>query len=229
MNKQILVIGAHPDDEIIGLGGTLAKHLAQGDKVVSIIFTDGHGARIEGEITPNDLLIIENRKKAAEIASSTLGAKAVHIGDFADQMLDTYPMLQLVKFIEKFLNIYNPDIVYTHHFGDANYDHQMVFKASVAALRPNPNANLKAIYCYPTASSTEWGAPFQNNAFVPNHFVNITDFWPTKERALIAYQAEMRNYPHPRSIQGIKEASQYWGKLTQVPLAEAFSVFRQIL
>ncbi len=221
--KNVLVIGAHPDDEIIGLGGTLRRHVEAGDSVFAHLLTDGHSSRESDADSA-----MEKRNSAAEKSAGVIGFQDITFDSFADQMLDTESILKVVQSIENVAKKVKPDVVYFHHRGDANVDHQVVFKACVTAFR-STGANFPSeMYCYETLSSTEWGAPFPESAFVPNYFVDISKTLETKLKAMKCYDDELRDYPHPRSEMGIQQAAQRWGKIIGCDAAEAFVIFRKI-
>lgn len=218
---NILVIGAHPDDEVLGLGGTLAMHVASGDHVSVLSLTNGEDSRdsVKDEV-------ISERLKAFEKSCKIIGIHQWSVGEFKDQHLDTYPLVSIVKKIEHFSQTVNPDIVYIHHSGDLNCDHQIAYKAGITAFRPVGSQYPSLLLTYNTPSSTEWGGPV--NQFEPNYFVDISDFIQIKLEALSAYEMEMRQFPHPRSSQMISSTAAYYGSHINVSYAEAFSIVRQI-
>lgn len=220
--KNVLVVGAHPDDEVLGLGGTIAKHASNGDEVSVLILTDGHSSRKDG----SDQKIIEKRKEALHQCCEVLGVKNVWLKDFPDQGLDTVPITNIVKCIEEYAGKIRPDIAYIHHRGDLNFDHQVAFQASITAFRPLGSYPVE-IYSFETFSSTEWGEPFEKT-FIPNHFVNTTDFQTIKEKAIKCYQEELRPYPHPRSTEAIEVFARKWGTVIGVTYAESFVLIRSV-
>lgn len=220
---SVLVVVAHPDDESIGMAGTIAKHSNEGDKVFGIYLTNGVESR------QKDLKKIKARKLAADLAAKEIGLEWIGKYDFPDNALDSVPLLDIVKVIEEVKFKVRPSIVYTHHFGDLNIDHQITFKAIMTAFRPQPNEKCKEIRTFETASSTEYGVYGNQNIFVPNLFVNIENFWIKKEIALKHYKMEMHKKPHARSIDSLNHLSKLRGMSVGVNRAEAFHVVRKII
>ncbi len=178
--KKILVVGAHPDDEIIGLGGTLRKHVLNGDEVYAHILTDGHSSRSDYNLSADVKTTMARRNEAAEKSAEIIGLKDIFLEPLPDQALDTIPLVDLVKTIERVASQVKPDIVFMHHRGDANMDHQVVFKAGITAFRSVGSQFAPEVYCYETLSSTEWGAPFAESYFIPNYFVDISETLETE-------------------------------------------------
>lgn len=217
--NNILVVCAHPDDETLGLGGTLALHSNDGSKIFVLIFTDGQFARnktSEG--------IIE-RQAQAKKACAILGIKQVKFLNYEDQMLDKIPLVDLTSQIESIIKNFKPDIVYTHFWGDSNQDHRRLFEASLIAVRPVSNSKVRRFICFETPSSTEWG----NDTFKPNLFVKINDTINKKINAVKQYKNELQQFPHPRSIEALTNRAHYWGSSSGVNYAEAFFIFREII
>lgn len=221
---KVLVIAAHPDDELLGLGGTLARHVHQGDEVFVLILTDGQSSRT----AIPDKEVIALRKKAALEASLVLGVKELYIENLPDQGLDTVPLVDIVKTIEGYMRKIRPDTVYLHHSGDLNKDHQIAFEAGITASRPTGDFYPNTILSYETFSSTEWAPPSPDKSFLPNYFVDIGNYFQLKMDAITKYRAEIREFPHPRSPEAIKAAAIRWGSLINVNFAEAFMLIRKI-
>ena len=213
---KILVIAAHPDDEVLGCGATIAKHVQEGNKVQVVFLGDGFSSRDDGD----------NRDNSAESASKVLGCEAPVFLDFPDNQLDTIALLDIVKKIEKVVDDFQPSIIYTHYFGDLNIDHQITHKAVMTACRPQPNFCVKEIYSFETLSATHWQSPSMKNVFNPNYFVGVSDFMDKKIKALQCYDNEMREAPHARSYESVENLSKFRGSLVGVKNAEAFCVER---
>lgn len=216
---KVLVIAAHPDDEVLGCGGTIARHVAAGDDVKVVFFTDGVGSRDAGDAAV--------RSEAANKASDILCFRFWVIGPFADQRMDDVAFLDIVKKMETYLYDAAPDIIYTHHGGDLNFDHRIVHQATMTAFRPQPGSTVKAIYAYEVPSSTEWASD-TFPAFRPNHFVDVSGFMDQKLAALQAYEEELREFPHPRSIEAAKALAAWRGASVGLHAAEAFMTVRSI-
>lgn len=224
--NSILVIAAHPDDEVYSMGGTIAKLSAQGHEVHVLIVTDGCTAQYAGR--PDLPEIIERKHAEALEAGRLLGVKGVHFGTFPDMRLDTIPHVELNRLLEETVDAIQPDTVYTHFYADVNLDHQMVYRSTLVAVRPVPNQCVRKLYCYQTPSSTEWTPQLAQTAFLPNTMVDITGFEDAKERAVLAYQTEARPYPHPRSPQYIRETDRARGLQWGLAPSEAFMLMREI-
>lgn len=222
--ESILVIAAHPDDETIGCGGTITKHVENGDNVHVLFMSYGVGSRNDSEYKQE----VAKRITSAEQALILLGVKNHTILDNPDNKFDTLPMLGLAQQIENILAKTQPTIVYTHHGSDLNIDHRITFQAALTALRPQPGNTCKAIYCFEINSSTEWSAPALGPSFQPNYYVNIAEHIDAKKQALLAYNSEMHEYPHTRSIDAITALAQVRGSSVGVPYAEAFMIIRKI-
>lgn len=221
MTENVLVVAAHPDDEVIGCGGTIARHAESGDKIHIVLLADGVSSRGgSGGLKER----IQSAVKAAEI----LGAEEPIIKNLPDNRLDTLPLLDIVKELEKIVSRINPTIVYTHHGGDLNIDHQVTYKAILTACRPLPSIGLKGIYTFETLSSTEWGDFVNNQCFTPNYFVNISSTLDKKLLALKCYDDEMRPFPHARSYEAVKKIAGLRGAQNGFEAAEAFCVIRQL-
>jgi LmbE family N-acetylglucosaminyl deacetylase len=224
MSRQVLAIAAHPDDETYGLGGTIARHVQQGDYVSVLILTDGVTARHNAT---------ELQQVVARKACAALGVDDVRFAGLPDQRLDALPLLQVVRPIQELFVELQPQVIYTHHRGDANQDHRAVFAATLVAVRPFVGNPAQRVLCYEMASSTEWGAPYAEWAFVPNVFVDISVTLETKMRAVEAYrgtfQSEVRPFPHPRSPEAVRICAQQRGVSVGMQAAEAFVLFRELV
>lgn len=216
--KKVLVVVAHPDDEIIGCGGTIARHVKNGEIVQVVFLADGFGARDNGV----------DRSKPASDAAIFLGCNPPIFLNLPDNQLDTLPLLDIVKKVESIVSRYKPDIIYTHYFGDLNIDHQITHRAVITACRPEPGFSVKELYSFEVLSATHWQSQSMGLSFVPNYFVNISDYIELKIRALHIYDEEMRNHPHIRSYNSLENLSKFRGSLVGVENAEAFYVERLI-
>jgi N-acetylglucosamine malate deacetylase 1 len=219
-SQTILVLCAHPDDETLGLGGTLASHVEEGDNVHVMIFADGQFGR------DNSDKGILKRKEQSKKACSILGVKQVKFLNYPDQKLEKIELTELSSKIEIWINKLKPTIVYTHYWGDVNQDHRRVFDASIIACRPQISSSIKELICFETPSSTDMGNFHMK--FNPNYFVNIDKVFLKKIRALKQYKSELGNFPHPRSIEGIENRAKFWGQTIGVKKAEAFFILRKI-
>lgn len=221
MSKTVLVVAAHSDDETIGCGGTIARHVAEGDEVHLLFMTDGVGSR---EALDEDA---KARLSAAHHAAQILGVSTTTNLSFPDNRMDSVPLLDIVKEIEAKISKIAPEVVYTHHLGDLNVDHQVTHKAVITACRPQPGFCVKEIYAFEVLSSTEWQSP-SLLPFVPNVFIDIADYLPIKMQALEAYAEEMREAPHTRSFQHLEVLAKHRGYSFGVHAAEALMLVRKL-
>jgi LmbE family N-acetylglucosaminyl deacetylase len=222
MSRRVLVVAAHTDDEALGCGGTIAKHVAQGDIVCAVFLADGVSSR-QG-VTEQEQLA---RNAAARQAQRALGIKDSFELGFPDNRMDTIPMLDIVQKLEHVVRTTKPEIIYTHHYGDLNIDHRLTHQAVITACRPAPESTVKEIYAFEVPSSTEWSFG-QFTPFMPTLYVNIEDHLDSKLLALEAYDLEMRSEPHPRSYKNVKQLASVRGACVGLLYAEAFSVIRCI-
>lgn len=220
--KSVLVIVAHADDEALGCGGVIAKHVAEGFRVHVIFLADGVSSRQQA-----DKYKIVSREKAAKAALNILGVTSFSFLGFPDNKMDGVPILNIVQSIERISKKIKASTVYTHFHGDLNIDHKITHQAVMTVFRPQPNQSVKEIYGFEVISSTGWQAP-QNNPFVPNHFIDIQKYLITKLRALKAYQEEMRPSPHARSMKHAEHLAGHRGHSVGLKAAEAFVVYRQL-
>ena len=223
MTKSVLVIAAHPDDDVLGCGGTIARHVNEGDNVSILLLADGEGAR--GSSTH-----VEARKHNCISAAACLGVSQndVIFCNFADNQMDSVALLDIIKVIEGVASKIEPEIIYTHHHGDLNIDHVLTHKAVMTAFRPMPDQSVKAIYGYEVLSSSGWASPYSDSIFTPQHYVDISSVWDKKLKALEEYDREMRPFPHARSFEAVEAQAIYRGSMMGLQRAEAFSVIRQI-
>jgi len=218
MNK-ILVIGAHSDDEALGCAGTIAKHVSQGDEVHFLFMTDGVGSRL---IRANEA---KERLTTAQKAADILGVKSFKNLNFPDNKMDSISLLDVVKQIEIQIENIQPDVIYTHHIGDLNIDHQITHKAVMTACRPQPGYCVKEIYVFEVLSSTEWQTPGYL-PFLPNVYVDISDQIEIKHKVLEIYSDEMHQSPHSRNIENVIRLNALRGSAVGVSSAEAFMSVR---
>ncbi len=226
---KILVVAAHPDDEILGCGGTIARHIQQGDQVSIVILAEGVTSRAKQRSVELDSEKLQELANASLLAGFALGVKDISLHDFPDNRMDTIAMLDVVKLIEVHIERLHPDLVYTHHAGDVNLDHRVIYQAVITACRPQPGHSVKTILCFETVSSTEWQPALGRMEFSPNWFVDISNTLPIKMQALSHYESELRPWPHPRSLQTIEYLARWRGTMIGVEAAEAFELARHIL
>ena len=225
---RVLAVAAHPDDETLGVGGTIARYSEQGDEVWVCILTEGVTSR-HRQVDRQ----VELKKECALKACQILGVRKVVFCDLPDQRLDALPLLDVIRQIEHCVGAFRPDVVYTHFKEDLNQDHRIAFQATMVATRPFGANTVKRLLCYETASSTEWAAPFAGSIFAPNVFVDISSTLDRKIRAMQQYANtyvnEVRPYPHPRSYEAIEIHAKRYGVVVGVQAAEAFMLVRELL
>jgi LmbE family N-acetylglucosaminyl deacetylase len=224
---RVCAIVAHPDDEVLGPGGTLIGHADRGDEVAVLILGEGFASR-GGPQDKVDRAIKELRR-AAEKAAEVMGVSRLDLHNLPDNRFDTVPLLEVTKSVEAFVLDFQPQVIYTHHGDDLNLDHQITSRAVLTALRPLPEAFWREILFFETASSTEYNARDAARAFVPNVWVDVSAALDRKVAALAAYESEIREYPHPRSREGVVLAARERGMRVGLPAAEAFYQVRRLI
>ncbi len=253
MGNNVAVVAAHPDDEVLGCGGTIARHSRAGDDVHVLILAEGITSRSAENDHETDLGELSQLAEAARHAGDVLGVNSLTLEHFADNRLDSYDRLDLIKRVEAFFAAHAPAVVYTHHGGDLNVDHRRVHQAVVTAARPLPRSPIERVLGFEVVSSTEWqpagsATPFLPNwvlgfevvsstewqpagsatPFLPNWFVDISETLKLKLEALDAYSGEMRDWPHARSIKAVEHLARWRGSMVGSAAAEAFVLAREV-
>ena len=229
MSQNILVVAAHPDDEVLGCGGTIARHADRGDKVTILLASEGatsRGSKRDQHKYKHELDCLAG---SAKLSSDILGAsELIHLG-LPDNRLDSLDLLDVVKHIEDVSSTVQPDLVYVHHSGDLNIDHRILNQAVLTAFRPLPSSKNITLLAYEVSSSTEWQPPSSSfSSFWPNWYVDITDQWERKLKALNVYQQEMRPWPHSRSCEAVEHLARLRGSQIGRHYAEAFTLLRNV-
>ena len=224
-NETVLVCAAHPDDEVLGCGGAIARHAARGDAVHILILSQGLFSR-DGQA---DSEALESLRGAARRSAAVLGAAGITFGDFPDNRMDEVARLDVTKLIEESIGRLAPSIVYTHHPVDLNVDHVRVHECVSVACRPLPGSSVRDLRFFEVASSSEWRPPGNGSAFQANLFVDIGVFLEKKLEALRAYGSEMRPWPHARSLEAVEHLARWRGASAGLEAAEAFVIGRQIV
>ena len=228
--KVVAVIASHPDDEMLGCGGTINKHIENGDLVHVLIVSEGLTSRDKTrDINKRGEQLSELANIAIQ-ANKCVKSTSVDFLSMPDNRMDSVDLLDIVKEIEGFKQKYNPEIVYTHHASDVNIDHQKVHEAVITACRPIPGESVRQILCFETLSSTEWQPPMSKQPFVPNYFNVLSDEnMQNKIKALKVYDCEMREFPHARSIKTVESLATLRGSTVGMEYAESFIVARIIV
>ncbi len=226
--ESVLVVAAHPDDEVLGCGGTIARLVREGWNVHIAILGEGITSRYDSpENADKDLL--KQLHARSQTAGDILGVKGISLYNLPDNRFDTVPLLDIVKIVEKAVDSIKPRIIYTHCGGDLNIDHTLVHRAVLTATRPISTCPVKDIYAFEVPSSTEWAFSQLEPEFCPNVFVDITDTLDQKIRAMQCYESESRLFPHPRSPEALRAIAQSRGAMIGKEYAEAFSLIRSVV
>lgn len=220
---RVLVIAAHPDDEVYGVGGTMARLAQEGHEVYTLVVTDGSSTQY-----PSDTARAQAKIRECRRANEVLGVKEVLFGGLPDMRLDSVPHVEVNAVIHRTITTLQPEWVFTQHCGDVNLDHHAVFASTLVACRPYPGQHVKKVFAYEVGSSTEWAAPRVENAFLPNVFFDISDTIELKLRAVQEYATELREYPHPRSARAVRAYAEGRGVSVGIPFAEAFVLVRAL-
>jgi len=217
-----LVIGAHPDDEVLGAGGTIARLAAEGHEVDAALLCESSSPRYGDGM-------VQVLKEKAELSARILGIEEVVFYDFSNVRTNCIPMTEMQKAVTECLKRFRPNWVFTHHRADVHVDHQMVFKATIEAARSYAGCFVEQMLCYEIPSSTEWAPPFPDTAFLPNVFYDIESTIGKKTEALSVYKSELREYPHPRSLKAIYKYALRWGlRVGLERYVEPFELIRDI-
>lgn len=224
---NVLVIAAHPDDEVLGCGGTIARLAAEGTVVSIFILANGLTSRADFDPVRDAEMLRLHHERALR-AGALLGAREVTFGGFPDQKLDTLPLLDITQAIEREIARVQPEVVFTQHGGDLNMDHAITFRATLTATRPVAACGVKRVYAYEVGSSSEWAFQQFAPAFSPQVFYDITPHLETKIAAMQVYESEARAFPHPRSPKALRAQAQRWGSTIGVHAAEAFCCVREL-
>lgn len=229
-NKKILVVVAHPDDELLGLGATMHKLIkSYSCEIRVVILGEGITSRSDNRDTQKWAESLRIHKENIESARKAIGYVSAGVYDFPDNRFDTVALLDIIKVIEREKEEFQPSVIFTHHGGDVNIDHQRTFEAVITATRPLENENVTTIISFETPSGTEWRAATDPKHFIPNFFVEVSENdVDAKIKGMESYEFEKRAYPHPRSPEALKIQAQRWGIVVGKNYAEAFSIVRTI-
>ncbi len=224
---NILVIAAHPDDEVLGCGGTIAR-LAQINAVYVAILGEGETSRGYKKHDKSDITALNHLIEASQKAANILGIEELMMFKLPDNQFDTLPLLDIVKVIEEMIDKIEPTVIFTHHGGDLNIDHAITFRATITAARPLEDTPVKTIYSFEVPSSTEWALGKTGNFFNPNCFFDISATLEQKIEAMSVYESESRPFPHPRSSESLRALAAWRGSTAGLKAAEAFELIRDI-
>ncbi|TLP38534.1 PIG-L deacetylase family protein [Arcobacter arenosus] len=225
MSKKILIVAAHPDDEVLGCFGTVSKLIKEGYEAYTLILGEGKTSRDEKRLVENKKDEIKILNNEIQKANDVIGIKKVFVETFPDNRFDSVDLLDIIKVISKVKEVVKPDIIFTHYEHDLNIDHQITYKAVITATRPMENECVKEIYSFEILSSTEWNYPL---SFSPDTYYDISDTIDLKIEAMKEYTSELCEYPHPRSLEGIELNAKYQGMRIGKRYVEAFKSVRVI-
>jgi LmbE family N-acetylglucosaminyl deacetylase len=224
---RVLVVAAHPDDEVLGCGGTMARLAQEGCDVNIAILGEGITSRHVQRSEADSKTLARLHQQVYE-AAAKVGAKDVALFKLPDNRLDTVPLLDMVKLVEELIQKFQPEVIYTHHAGDLNVDHGLVQRAVLTATRPLPGQSVREIYAFEVPSSTEWAFQQLQPVFRPNVFVDISRTLEAKIAGLACYDSETRKFPHPRSPEALRALAARWGSVAGCQAAEAFELVRSV-
>jgi LmbE family N-acetylglucosaminyl deacetylase len=223
--KRILIVAAHPDDEVLGCFGTVARLIKEGYEAYTLILGEGKTSRDTQRVVENKKDEIEVLNTEIQKANELIGIKKIFIESFADNRFDSVDLLDVVKIVSKVKEEIRPDIIFTHFENDLNIDHRITYQAVITATRPMENECVKEIYSVEILSSTEWNYPL---SFSPDTYYDISDTIDLKLKAMKKYNSELCQYPHPRSLEGIELNAKYQGMRVGKKYVEAFKSVRVI-
>ncbi len=219
---NVLVVAAHPDDEVLGCGGVTARHVAQGDHVYALVVTRGIPEIFAPERDEAD-------RQDSQRAHQILGGSGIFFLDFPAPRLDVVPGHELADAIRNVIVSVRADVVYAPFGGDLHGDHKAVHLATLVASRPINNCPVRRLLCYETLSETDWASPLDDSAFRPTVFVDITDVLERKLEALACFRNELKQPPHPRSLRAVEALARMRGSTAGLMAAEAFMLVREII
>lgn len=229
-NKRIMVVVAHPDDEVLGIGGAINYLVNLGAIIKVVILGEGLTSRSNNRDVSKYKNELNFHKNDIIKAKKHLGYQELSTYNLPDNRFDTIPLLEIIKIIENEKILFDPDVIFTHHMGDLNIDHQKVFEAVLTSIRPLSEEKVKSLICFETLSGTEWISSADPRKFSPNFFISLEeDHILKKIEAMKSYRYEYRSFPHPRSKRSIKNRAQMWGISVGKKYAEPFQIIRTIV
>jgi len=224
---NILVVAAHPDDEVLGCGATIARLAQEGHAVSILILGEGITSRYAHREDADVTSIAALHARARGVCAH-LGARDVALAGLPDNRFDSVPLLEIVKIVEAHVGRVRPEVVFTQHGGDLNVDHECTYRAVLTATRPLSGCPVRQLYAFEVGSSTEWAFQQFRPVFHPNLFVDVTDTLDRKLTAMQMYEGEARSFPHPRSSEALRAQAVRWGAVAGLSAAEAFVLVREI-
>ena len=223
----VLVVAAHPDDEVLGCGGTISRLTQEGQQVYVAILGEGITSRY-AQRGDADSRLVERLHNCSRRVAEMIGVTKLFMYSLPDNRFDTVPLLDIIKIVDDLIDKLNPSIVYTHHAGDLNIDHSLLSRAVLTATRPLPGSSVRSVYTFEVLSSTEWSFQYLQPTFRANTFVDIEKHIGVKIDAMKMYEEEARPFPHPRSSETLRANATRWGSTVGLHAAEAFELIRDI-
>lgn len=224
---RYLTVAAHPDDEVLGCGATMARLSQRGDEIHVVILGQGVMSRYDGDPAHAQSELDRLREQSRE-AAAAIGVSSIELEALPDNRFDQVALLDIVKMVETHINRLEPDVVFTHHHSDLNVDHRLTCQAVVTAARTVPGQKIRDVYSFEVPSATEWSFGATGGQFQPNMFVNVSETMPAKLDAMSKYTAEVRQFPHPRSKRALEATAARWGSVAGMGAAEAFVIVRSL-
>lgn len=228
--KKIMIVVAHPDDELLGLGATMNKLIQEYNTDIHVVILgEGLTSRSDQRVSKEWEEELKIHRSNIKSAQETIGYKSISTYDLPDNRFDTVALLDIIKIVEKEKDMHQPEIIFTHHGGDVNIDHQRTFEAVITACRPMEDECVNTIIAFETPSGTEWRASSDPKHFIPNLFISFDESHLKKKTdAMECYKFEKRDYPHPRSKKALEIRASFWGQSVGTSYAEAFCIVRSI-
>jgi LmbE family N-acetylglucosaminyl deacetylase len=224
---KVLIVVAHPDDEVLGCGGTIGRLVLEGHEIHIAVLGEGITSRYDTREEADSELLVVHRERCQR-AADMLGAKELHTYALPDNRFDTVPLLEVAKIVEELISVIGPEVIYTHHGGDLNVDHVVTHRAVLTATRPIAGHVVKEVYTFEVPSSTDWSFSQFSPAFRPTVFVEMADYLENKVAAMECYESEARAFPHPRSPDALRALANRWGTAAGLRAAEAFELVRWV-
>lgn len=225
--RDIMIVAAHPDDEILGVGGTVRRLVNEGKHIHAVILAEGLTSRRDSRNNTNKEELLELQEDAKR-AAGKVGYESIEFCSLPDNRMDCLELLDIVKLVSRYIEKYQPDTIFTHHHGDLNIDHRRTCEAVLTACRPVGNYSVQRIYAFETPSSTEWNYHYAE-PFMPNVYFDVTDTFEDKMSGMACYKTESTVYPHPRSSEALRALAKYRGANVGVGMAEAFQLIREVI
>jgi LmbE family N-acetylglucosaminyl deacetylase len=226
--EKVLVIAAHPDDEILGVGGTISRLVKKNSVVANAVILGEGATSRKNNRNETSQEVLASLKNNALKACEIIGYSNLELYDFPDNRFDSVDLLDIIKVVNQYIEKYRPDTIFTHHHGDLNVDHRLTFQSVITACRPMKDCCVQNILSFETPSATEWNFGDNSSLFKPNFFVDVAETLNLKLEAMKEYVTEINEFPHPRSNEALKTIAKRWGSVVGREYVEAFEVVRSV-